>query len=656
MKKFIFAAVLPVLHIFGVIDASAAIPYFTDEAVRSVDRSTVQSEGKALLDELGRELPAYEKSAGNETVLLRRLELLRRGMELLERNLEATDSPELICYAAVAIEELRRFQEYFREIITRSARPPLPVKVINVTDFGAAGDGVTDNSEPFRKALAHAMSFRDRYACTIMIPDGTFYFANPRMGVPFRADYLVPPEKGGGLDKIRKTNGYIVIGNQKNLTVAGSGNTELLFDRPLPGVSCIKLGACDNVTVKDLFIDYKMRPFTQGTITEINAQEGSVVLQSDDPEAAMPGMAHFRRGHMWSFTPEGTFQWEHGFFMMKKAEKAGPLAVRYFFGDDRGGNFNPVPLSAGREAVRKLRPGMKMVHVSRVHGGGVQLDFCRFSTIENVTVYASQAMAFLDTNGYADSFISCNIRRRPGRMISTNGDGFHLASPLFGSAMVNCRGEYLYDDGLNTYSRHALVEKQLLSGGWSVSDIAPFPSSLVGVVNQETGQITALARCSRLPDRSYQLSPAVPLVSREMIRAGNGNGRQLPDSLICFSRNGTGFVAIDTSFENHHGKSFMIQSPHSLVENCSSVNAHQAGFHVGTMGNWCEYTSPHNVILRKNRTEGGKHGLMIFYMLPGNRIAGCNPLRDILLEDNSFQNCRSGRPVLLHNIAQPERR
>ena len=28
MKKFIFAAVLPVLHIFGVIDASAAIPYF----------------------------------------------------------------------------------------------------------------------------------------------------------------------------------------------------------------------------------------------------------------------------------------------------------------------------------------------------------------------------------------------------------------------------------------------------------------------------------------------------------------------------------------------------------------------------------------------------------------------------------------------------
>lgn len=92
----------------------------------------------------------------------------------------------------------------------------------------------------------------------------------------------------------------------------------------------------------------------------------------------------------------------------------------------------------------------------------------------------------------------------------------------------------------------------------------------------------------------------------------------------------------------------MIQSPHSLVENCSSDNPHQAGFHIGTLGNWCEYTSPHNVIFRNNQTEGGKHGLMIFYMIPGNTIAPCNPLRNILLMGNRFQNCRSNEPMLLY--------
>lgn len=64
MKKFIFAAVLPVLHIFGVIDASAAIPYFTDEAVRSVDRSTVQSEGKLCLMNWAGNFPLMKNQRG----------------------------------------------------------------------------------------------------------------------------------------------------------------------------------------------------------------------------------------------------------------------------------------------------------------------------------------------------------------------------------------------------------------------------------------------------------------------------------------------------------------------------------------------------------------------------------------------------------------
>lgn len=639
----------------AVIGASPVVPYFTAEAVRSLNQQNVRQEGNALLQELNRELPGYEKVADGKVVLQRRLELLRRGMAQLKRNLVAQHSPELICYAAVSTEELRGFRDYFREVLARAARPPLPVKVINVTDFGAKGDGKTDNTEPFRLALARAMSFRGKYACTIQIPDGVFYFAEPRMQVPFQTDYLVPPEKGGGLEKIRKTNGYIVIGNQKDLTLTGSGNTELLFQLPLPGVSCIKLGACDNVTVKNLSIDYKMRPFTQGTIMEVDTENASILLQSDDPQAAMPGMSYFRRGHAWSFTPDGEFQWDLGFFMMKRAEKAGPLAIRYFYDDDSANKFNPAPASAGKKAISRLRKGMKLVHVSRCHGGGVQLDFCRFCTIENVTVHASPAMAFLDTNGYADTFDSCKILRKGGRMISTNGDGFHLASSLFGCAVINCHGEYLYDDGLNTYARHALVEKQLPSGNWSVSDTPPFPTSLVGCVDQRTGQITALARCSGGPGKGYQLTPAIPLISREMIRTGKASGRQLPDSLICFSRNGTGFVAINTRFENHHGKSFMIQSPHSLVENCSSDNPHQAGFHIGTLGNWCEYTSPHNVIFRNNQTEGGKHGLMIFYMIPGNTIAPCNPLRNILLMGNRFQNCRSNEPMLLYNTALLER-
>jgi hypothetical protein len=234
-------------------------------------------------------------------------------------------------------------------------------------------------------------------------------------------------------------------------------------------------------------------------------------------------------------------------------------------------------------------------------------------------------------------------------MISTNGDGFHISGSLFGCAVVNCRGEYLYDDGLNTYSRHALIEKILPGGEFKVSDTYPFPTALLGVINQDTGQIKALARCSMKPGYKYSLTVPVSLVSREMIKNGNGNGRKLADSLVCLSRTGVGFVALDTHFEHQHGKGFMIQSPHSMIENCSSVDPEQAGFHIGTMGNWCEYSVPHNVIFRNNKTLGGKHGVMLFYIIPGNVFANCSPLRDILMENNELKNCRSGQIILKRN-------
>lgn len=655
MVKTIFSGLL-YWCVCTMVFAGETLPYFTADAVANIDKAAVRRDGNALVRQITEELASYKKAAGNDLIPLRRLELLQRGVELLKQELTDEKNPEAICYAAITTEELRVFREYFREFIARAGKPVLPEMIINVTDYGAKGDGVTDNVEPFRKALLRAMQLRGKYACTIKIPDGVFYFADPRMQVPFNTNFLLPAEKGGGLEKFRKTNGYIVIGNQKDLTVSGSGKTELLFDRPIAGVSCIKIGACDNVTLKNFSVDYKKRPFMQGVITEIDPEKGFITVQGDDPLAAMPGMPHFRRGHAYIFSPEGEFLWQYGMLMMSSAEKVGPLAVRYYYLDKKTDKFNPVPSSAGRKILGQLRPGLKLVQVSRVHGGGVQLDFCRFCKVENVTVYASQAMAFLDTNGFADTFSGCTIQRKSGRMISTNGDGFHISGSLFGCAVVNCRGEYLYDDGLNTYSRHALVEKQLPAGEFRVSDTLPFPSALLGVVNQDTGQIKTLARCNTKSGYKLSLIPAVPLLTREMVKSGKGNGRQLADSLVCFSRTGVGFVALNTHFEHQHGKGFMIQSPHSMVENCSADNPEQAGFHIGSLGNWGEYSMPRNVIFRNNRSRGGKHGLMFFYMIPGNIFANCAPLRNIIMADNDLQNCRSGQIILNKNTAALEKR
>lgn len=615
---------------------AGTVPYFTDEAVRCVDLQQVRSQSEALLAEIRKELPLYEAEAQKDEILAKRLELLKNAVASLERNITATHSPELRCYALVESEELKTLRDYFRTAIARNHRPKLPQKTFNLLDFGAVGDGVTDNSPAFQKALQTIGDEQGRSECTLVIPDGVYYLASPRLGVPFKTDFLVPPEQGGGQTGVRTVRAYLVIGNQKNLTITGGKNTVILCNTPAEPNS-IRIGGCENVTVKNLKIDFKQRPFTQGTIIDLDPAAYTLTLQTNDPAAAMPDKPYFKRGHTWSFTPDGRFQWDNLFFMMEKAEKIAPDKIRYTF--ERGNPF-----------FNRLKPGMKLVHPSRYSGGGVQLDFCRFVRIENVTIYSSSGLSFADVNGYADEFMNCAILRKDGRMISSNGDGFHLPSGIIAPTVWGCRGEWLDDDGLNCYSRFAPVEKKLPGDNWLLSGNVPFPTSLVGVINMDSGQIHAIARCEKRKD-GYAFAPPINAVTAEDIAAGKAPGRKYPDGIICFSRSSIGLLAVDTHFSNHHGKSFVIQSPHALVENCSSENAQYAGIHVGSMGDWQEFLTPHNVICRNNRITGGQYSLMTFYNVGGGKPAQCCPIRNVTFANNVLVAPRSGQYELFRNQA-----
>ncbi len=611
----------------SIVSGAGTVPYFTDEAVAGIDLQKIRSDVKNVLAGIEEELPGFEAAAEEDEILKKRLELFRNAMFSLKRNSEATHSPELRCYAAVELEEVKTLREYFHAAIARKNRSRLPVRKFNILDFGAVGDGVTDNYEAFQKAFQATYAAQTEAECFLEIPDGVYYLSRPRLNVPFRTDFLVPPEKGGGQTGNRTVRAYIVIGNQRNLTVSGGENTVILCETPMDP-NLLRIGACENVTVKNLKFDYRQRPFTEGVITEIDPATYTLTLQTDDPAAAMPDKTYFKRGHTWSFTPDGKFQWDYGFFMMSGARKIASDKIRYTF-ERSNPEFN------------RLKVGMKMVHPSRYSGGGVHLEFCRFVRIENVTLYASAGLSFADTNGYADEFVNCNILRPEGRMISSNGDGFHLASGIIAPTVWGCRGEWMYDDGINSYARIAPVEKRVADGVWQLSDNVPFHNSLVGVVDMDSGQVRAVVRCEKRPG-GYAFVPTVNLLTREEIAAGGGGGRKHPDGILCFSRSNLGLLVVDTHFAHHHGKSFVIQSPHALVEGCSSENPQYTGIHIGTMGDWMEFLTPHDVICRNNRIDGGVFSLMTFYRTGDGSNALCHPIRNLVFEGNTLMAPRSG--------------
>lgn len=121
--------------------------------------------------------------------------------------------------------------------------------VVCVGDYGAAGDGVTDDTEAIRKALAAAIKAK-----------GAVLKFEPKV-------YRLKETKNSWF--------HFEIHNVRDLTIDGCG--ALLLSEPMNQMFSVK--ECRNVKIKNLSIDYDPLPYTQGTIESVDPGAGSLVFK-----------------------------------------------------------------------------------------------------------------------------------------------------------------------------------------------------------------------------------------------------------------------------------------------------------------------------------------------------------------------------------------
>ena len=139
-----------------------------------------------------------------------------------------------------------------------SAAPP---GALNAKDFGAKGDGATDDAPALNRAIADAA--KRGPGTVLFLPAGTYCIGQRTI--------TSPENKRGGF--------HLGIAHADGLTVEGEAGT-LLLCRDLTR-TLFSVEHSRNVTIRGLAVDADPLPFTQGTVIACDPAGGTIELQID---------------------------------------------------------------------------------------------------------------------------------------------------------------------------------------------------------------------------------------------------------------------------------------------------------------------------------------------------------------------------------------
>lgn len=308
----------------------------------------------------------------------------------------------------------------FTVFVTASAQVNL-----HVEDFGAVGDGISDDG-PALRAAAAAVS-ETGGPTTLHFGHGRTY----RMG------------------KESYAHGVMLFQEAKNLLIEGNGSTIVNH----PDNRTITFYHCEHVTMRNITLDMDPPPFTQGKILYIDTVANSVDVEIE-PGYPLPETGTFNDStsndvmlyHRETREPITVFS------RKREVINLGERSYRLFFFNTRlidqavPGDFVTIK-TAGEGDDLRASDGSFIVYPS----GTIMITFSDHVTLENVTSYASPGMTVRATSSNHLVLRRFNLLRKPGsnRLIGSNKDGLHMKNFRIPPIIEDSRLEAGMDDTIN---------------------------------------------------------------------------------------------------------------------------------------------------------------------------------------------------------------
>jgi hypothetical protein len=552
---------------------------------------------------------AFAAISSNDLVrvrLAKRREARSRTEAFARRYLERGDATGL-GFAEQATADLDLFDKIFREEAANLAVAPRPENnpvVLRLADFGAKGDGRTDDAEAFTRAF-EAVRALDGKPCILKLGKGRFLIGSATNPPPYTSEF-------GQVEDGKSLRANIPAWGLRNCAIEGESpeTTQIRFG--VYETKGIAFANCRNCTFRNAEVSFEQQPFLEGEVlavergddvqmVDVRLTPGS--LRPDDPHWK-PATAKARESFGFEFTPDGELMpsarllhWDCR--ADDRCQDLGGGVWRLFFRRDFDkANFD--------NHLKGIVPGGFLAIPNRCNWfPAIAVADCSFMTVEDVWVRNSRAGA-VDAyyRSYMTTFHRFRVFPREGFRFSTDADGCFSAPGTF---LLDCHFENMGDDGFNSLANMTVVHPS--QDGMEVVRERTFGTSpagsLVVFADPFTGQYLANRRViAEGRDGEGRLTTRL---DRPVPASFDGKVMFVPRF------RGIGTIVSGCSWKNGRWTGVVIQTPDAIVENCHILNVWQEGVRMSFLGDFSEGPSPYNVLVRNCTVEKCGNGVVGHY-------------------------------------------